>query len=264
MPRPQHPAAQPQSPYGQPYGQPPFDQPPYGQQQPPYGQQQPPTNGFAVASLVLGLVAPLGAFVLSVIFGLVAFRQIKRYGQRGIGLAIGGLVATGAWLLVTGVGATVVTQRDTDPISAPTTPPVETTVPAETTAPAPSDSPAETVEADLVGANSLVPGDCIQDLANDGGTVERLPVVPCEAEHEAEVYATFDVPDGDWPGEDVVTEQSQDGCAERLASFPEADDDPETTAFYLFPTEASWADGDRKVICMAFYRDGPRTGSIVD
>lgn len=48
----------------------------------------PPTNGFAITALVSSLVvAPLG-----IIFGHLALRQIRRTGEGGRGLAIGGLV----------------------------------------------------------------------------------------------------------------------------------------------------------------------------
>src|SRR5215831_2024091 len=52
-----------------------------------------PTNGFAIASLIFGI---LGGVVLSVIFGLVALSQIRRRQQSGRGLAIAGLALSGA------------------------------------------------------------------------------------------------------------------------------------------------------------------------
>jgi uncharacterized protein DUF4190 len=56
---------------------------------------QPGTNGFAVASLVLGcLFCLLVTGILAVIFGNVALAQIQQSGgvQRGRGLAIAGIV----------------------------------------------------------------------------------------------------------------------------------------------------------------------------
>jgi hypothetical protein len=47
------------------------------------------TNGFAIASLVLGL---LGGNLLAVIFGHVARSQIRRTGESGDGLALAGLI----------------------------------------------------------------------------------------------------------------------------------------------------------------------------
>ena len=49
----------------------------------------------AIASLVLGI---LSVWLLAVIFGHIALRQIPRRGQGGRGIAIAGLVLGYAWL----------------------------------------------------------------------------------------------------------------------------------------------------------------------
>jgi Domain of unknown function (DUF4190) len=71
-----------------PYGPPPAA--PYGYS--PYQQTQ-GTNGFAIASLVLGIIWIywIGS-ILAVIFGFVAMNQIKQRNQGGRGMAIAGLV----------------------------------------------------------------------------------------------------------------------------------------------------------------------------
>jgi hypothetical protein len=55
------------------------------------------TSGWAIASFVLGL---LGGVPLSAIFGVVALRRIKRFGQRGEGLAVAGLALSAAWIVL--------------------------------------------------------------------------------------------------------------------------------------------------------------------
>lgn len=62
-------------------------------------RQQPPvqitTNGFAVASLVLGIVWAMGiGSILALVFGYVAKSQIEQSGgrQTGSGMAIAGIV----------------------------------------------------------------------------------------------------------------------------------------------------------------------------
>jgi hypothetical protein len=74
----------------QPYGM-------QGQSFDPYGM--PPgrrgVSGFAVASFLFGLI---GGIPLGLIFGIVALGKIRRTGQGGKGLAIAGLVLTGAWV----------------------------------------------------------------------------------------------------------------------------------------------------------------------
>lgn len=69
---------------------------------PGFGNQMssPGTNGMAIASLVLGIISIPLCFIfipsiLAVIFGLVAFNQIKSSGQSGKGMAIAGLILGG-------------------------------------------------------------------------------------------------------------------------------------------------------------------------
>ncbi|MEV4395524.1 DUF4190 domain-containing protein [Nonomuraea sp. NPDC049607] len=105
----QQPPSYPQEPLG--YGQQPqppsggYAQPGYGQQgygQPGYGQygapQQPrSTNGMAVASLILGIVGLVtcgATSIVGVILGHIALNRIKRTGEEGQGMAMGGLVTS--------------------------------------------------------------------------------------------------------------------------------------------------------------------------
>ena len=67
------------------------------------------TSGFAIASLVLGI---LGISLLSIIFGFIALSQIKKRGQKGRGMAIAGIVLGFVWtallilLIVIGLNST--------------------------------------------------------------------------------------------------------------------------------------------------------------
>ena len=85
----------------QPYGPPtPYGPPaPYGPGRPPHGY--PPygypvprrTNGFAVASMVLGILWLywIGS-ILALVFGYIARSQIRERGEGGDGMAIAGIV----------------------------------------------------------------------------------------------------------------------------------------------------------------------------
>jgi hypothetical protein len=63
----------------------------------PVPPQSAKTNGWAIASLVLGVI---GGSVLAIVFGLVARSQIKKSGGRqgGLGLATAGIVLGCLWL----------------------------------------------------------------------------------------------------------------------------------------------------------------------
>ena len=75
---------------------PPYQPPPPGYQQ-QYGYpgypQSPGTNGFAIASMVLGIIWIywIGS-ILALVFGYVAKSQIRETGQSGSGMATAGIV----------------------------------------------------------------------------------------------------------------------------------------------------------------------------
>ncbi|HKT05148.1 MAG TPA: DUF4190 domain-containing protein [Rugosimonospora sp.] len=108
--QPQH--TQPQQPYGQQapaYGQPTYGQPSYGQSgygQPGYGQPQSPPpyppappakggNGFAVASLIFGII---GGIPLAIGFGIAGLVRSAKVG-RGKAMSVIGIVLSLLWLI---------------------------------------------------------------------------------------------------------------------------------------------------------------------
>ncbi|MGG5258261.1 septum formation family protein [Phycicoccus avicenniae] len=205
----------------------------------PDGRHQPGTNGFAIASLVLGMI---GGVLLSVVFGCVALGQVRRSGQAGRGLAIAGLVLSGLW--VVGILAFVVF------------------------AVAGSASRADDGAgggAGTVSATDLRIGDCVGELS-ETDDLGQVPAVPCDAPHHGEVFARFDLADGDYPAEDELDRLAGDGCFDRLADFaPAAADDPTVDVFYSFPQARGWRLGDHEVMCFAVSTEGRLpAGSIVD
>lgn len=100
---------------------------------------------------------------------------------------------------------------------------------------------------------SLEVGACFDD-PDDIEQVSEVPVVDCAEPHDNEVFAVFDLPDGDFPGIEAVQDASVDGClGERFESYvgtpyPES----EIFASALWPTDSSWSAGDREVVCFLF------------
>ena len=191
------------------------------------------TNGFAIASLVLGI---LGGVLLSVIFGIVALVQVHKRGQPGKGVAIGGLVASGCWvlLIVTGVTLAILTDADSS-----------------------SSTSGDTTTA----VTRLSPGDCVNDI-EESNSLRDLPVVPCSSPHEGEVYAVFDLAAGAYPGDTAVEQQSEKRCGDEFDGYASTPDN-NLELFYLHPLESSWS-LDRGVTCIATDPRGPRTGSLRD
>jgi hypothetical protein len=78
------------------------------------------------------------------------------------------------------------------------------------------------------------------------------------------VYAVADLEDGDFPGEVAVQEASREACLgdtfEGFVGLPY--DDSEILANFLYPTEESWEQGDREVVCLAFEDGIATTGTL--
>lgn len=118
-------------------------------------------------------------------------------------------------------------------------------------------------EGDL-SAFSLAEGDCITDLDSLGTTVSDVPVVPCDQEHEAEIYHLFDLPDGDFPAE-TLDADAQEGCTAAFEDyFGEPYEESALSITYLTPSAESWEQDDQEVVCIALTpADGATDGSEV-
>jgi Domain of unknown function (DUF4190)/Septum formation len=200
--------------------------------------QEQKTNGFAIASLVLGII---GGALLAVIFGIIALVQIPKKNQKGKGMAIAGVVLGGLWMLaiIAAIVAVVATSADRD------------------------SSTGEITESGDVSAFALEVGDCLNDI-EESQMITSLPAVPCDQPHEAEVFGMFDLPEGDYPTEDELVAQADRGCADLMARYaPEAMSNPAIGFFYIYPPEQAWPE-DREVVCLAISSEGTMTGSLAD
>lgn len=94
------------SPASVPPSQPPHYPGAYGYPGYPGPPMQPPTNGFAIASLVLGIFIIFWGIpsVLALVFGYIARKQIRERNEGGSGLAIAGIVlgwvGVAIWMIV--------------------------------------------------------------------------------------------------------------------------------------------------------------------
>jgi len=231
----------PQGPYQQPYGSGlPYQ--PWGQGYSPYSRPA-RFNGLAVTSFVLGILCCLPG--LGLIFGLFALPQLKRRGERGRGLAIGGIVMSsiGIVLLVAFFGTNAAHdfwQGFKDGAR---------------------DSRGSGV------TFTVKKGECFNtpagSLAGDAYDVDK---VPCSGKHQAEVFAAFGLPAGGYPGDDAITKSVEEKCyglqgRYAMDSWAVPDD---VDIYYFTPTRQSWRLGDREVICMFGNTDekGTLTGSL--
>jgi Domain of unknown function (DUF4190)/Septum formation len=200
------------------------------------------TNGFAIASLIFGI---LGGVLLSVIFGIVALSQVKRRNQRGKGLAVAGLVLSGIWLLVivVGVGVALVASRDAGG-------------PGSALRPSHSST-----------RDNLAVGDCINGLLNlnlDQDLQRTPPTVACTEPHEGEVYHVITLTDAAFPGDATIQKKAEDGCADALPGYAPNEKTKDLEVYYLYPTSRSWILGDRDITCLAVSEGTKLTGSLRD
>jgi hypothetical protein len=101
-------------------------------------------------------------------------------------------------------------------------------------------------------------GDCFDEPA--GTEVVEVTAVPCDQQHDAEVYLLLDLPfhaGAPFPSEDELLEAVEERCIPAFRAFLDRG-----YAFskldYMFysPSEPGWADGDRSALCAIVTMDG--------
>ncbi len=105
-------------------------------------------------------------------------------------------------------------------------------------------------------------GDCFDDP--DSEIVSTLNTVDCSEPHDNEIYAAVIMPGGAFPGDDGVAEFAFDACFDEFEPYVgESYLDSPLDYLYLGPTEDSWAEGDREVLCVLYAADLSKlTGSM--
>lgn len=114
----------------------------------------------------------------------------------------------------------------------------------------------------------LAVGDCLDIEAMDRAAKEytSLPVVPCSEPHTGEVYAERvlsddEYPDG-FPGGEAVASVANEFCRGEFEAFVgTAHRESVLDYWHFWPTELSWAEGDRVVQCVVESVE-PVTGTL--
>lgn len=160
-----------------------------------------------------------------------------------------------AVLLVGLVAAACQAGDDPSPAASDAT---ESTAPASMSAAASTD-PGETASAAADGEETSVfdleVGDC---FTSESTLLDTVLVVDCEQSHVYEVFDVGDVEGGDdtYPGDAEIGETASAQCQ---ASFEEyvgtAYEDSRWYLTSIPPNEATWAEGDREVVCLLHLQD---------
>jgi hypothetical protein len=109
----------------------------------------------------------------------------------------------------------------------------------------------EISEAGQTDVFTLAVGDCFND--QEAEEVDSVEAIPCGDPHDYEAYFAFDLPDADaFPGADAVNQAAEDGCIAEFGTFVGAayEDAAPLDFNYLSPTEGSWDEGDREILCI--------------
>lgn len=209
-----------------------------------YGRPSTPrsgTNGFAIAALACGLLGGL----LGVVFGIIALNQISNTGQRGRGLAIGGLIAFGAWFVaVPAIGVTValLSHGPSAPVAA---------VATETSSPPP------------LQLRSLQAGECFDYTLDSAHLVRQVQRLPCTQPHTSQILGSFDLAGSVWPGEEAIRGEASTRCRGMVAKNTHL-----PTGMYVsfaYPGSAgAWNAGLHQVTCYLNMPSGKTTSDAVD
>lgn len=201
----------------------------------------PGTNGFAIASFVLGL---LGGVLLSVIFGIVALIKLRNRPQRGKGLAIAGLCLSGFWLV--GIAAVLV---------------VDSTTAAQRSA-----NTGQITKHGHLGIFSLRAGDCFQNPSGSQPTLglTQVTAVPCASSHNAQVITQLPVLGSAYPGRAAFRAQALPGCRASVAALVDRSKLTATMKLlWIYPLPQAWADGHRTISCLIVDSSPDLTSSLL-
>ncbi|MGC5629461.1 septum formation family protein [Georgenia sp. Z1344] len=127
-----------------------------------------------------------------------------------------------------------------------TTEPPQTTEPPAPTAPPGVEESGATTVFDIDVGNCALYSDYTA-LSND------LVLTPCAEPHFMEFYHVFDVPDREeFPGVDGIHAEAQEGCRVAWDALPEPSLDlARVELSTLAPSQRTWDNGDREVLCVA-------------
>jgi hypothetical protein len=211
----------------------------------PYGSQVPPPrsgkmSGWAIASFILSVP---GVVILSVIFGFIALRNIKRLGQRGRGFAIAGLVLSGLWIIII----------------------ILAVIAANTGKAARSSATGLITRSGRINVFSLNVADCFDNPAG-ARTVNVVTAIPCDQPHNAQIYAKFKLTGSGsgYPGAATVARLARSGCDARIGSLNKSMTNSAMSIRIFLPEEAAWLGGRRTVSCMVVSPKDDLTSSLLN
>jgi hypothetical protein len=181
----------------------------------------------------------------------------------GFTVLVGGAVA-GGWYLLGPEGSPIAVTAPATTIPEPA--PSGGTEPSGVlgTGADPSSTPVPTPPATTrqSGIEELRTGDCIRTLT--GTHIAKVPVVACSAPHQVQLAGLYTPKRGSYPGHDPLVRTAAKGCAPVIKGILRSDAPP-VASLPLVPAKATWAHGDRRVLCFVAAEDeSDLTGTVLD
>ena len=104
-------------------------------------------------------------------------------------------------------------------------------------------------------------GDCFN---NSSSSVVQVTVVPCDQAHDYELFFSYNLTGGPYPGEELIKQDWMRTCMDHFEGFVgRSFDDSTLDVSAIYPTELTWNNqSDRQVLCSVTAADGrQRLGS---
>lgn len=106
-------------------------------------------------------------------------------------------------------------------------------------------------------------GDCLDQAKLEDGDIATDPKISCTEPHDLQVYAHFLLVGDEYPSVATIVSDAAVRCGRYFTQFVGVDFGISALDFvYYYPTESSWAAGDRTVDCAIFDPDGKVTGTL--
>lgn len=151
--------------------------------------------------------------------------------------------------------------------TAPSPTPPSTPDPTPEPTAAPTGTPAPARSPEFESPEDLAVGDCYDPIEDpDDDALLAAIILPCAEPHANEVFGVEQVagaPTAPFPGLDDLEDEAEDLCDAAFEDYVGIDFNRSRLSYiYYTPTEATWAAGDREVICVIDGEGEPITGSV--
>ena len=120
----------------------------------------------------------------------------------------------------------------------------------------------------LLGGNTsafnVEVGQCVQNAESE--KISDLQVIDCAKPHQAEIFYTVELSAKQRIPEEDLSDYARDTCIDAFEGYVgRSYEESELDTTELYPSEESWATGERTIACFAISADGePLVGSVKD